>query len=93
MNYLLMYALSPIGTLLNACALTFVLLLWGADPARPMFWVIILIFVASSRMLDLRAYLARRRRGFTAYQASQAVTDAIWRPPRQAKTEDEEEAA
>ena len=50
-------------------------------------------FVVFSGWLDLRAYIARRKRGFTAYQATQALTDAVWGPPRQPERDDDEEAA
>ena len=88
-NYMLMYALSPVGTLLNTGMLVVALLMIGADPKKPLFWVSVAIFVGASGLLDLRAYLARRRRGFTAYQATEAVTDAIW-GPRQRPQPDED---
>jgi UDP-N-acetylmuramyl pentapeptide phosphotransferase/UDP-N-acetylglucosamine-1-phosphate transferase len=91
-NYALMYALSPVGTLLNTGLLVVTLLVWGADPHRLVFWAIVIGFVVFSGWLDLRAYVARKRHGFSAYQASAAVTDAIWGPSRR-KQEDEEEAA
>ena len=91
-NYALMYALSPVGTLLNTGLLVVVLLVWGADPHQLVFWAIVIAFLVFSGWLDLRAYVARRKRGFTAYQASEMVTDAIWGPPPN-KQKDEEEAA
>jgi UDP-N-acetylmuramyl pentapeptide phosphotransferase/UDP-N-acetylglucosamine-1-phosphate transferase len=91
-NYALMYALSPVGTLLNTGLLVVTLLVWGTDPHQLVFWAIVIGFVVFSGWLDLRAYVARKRHGFSAYQASAAVTDAIWGPPRR-KPEDEEEAA
>jgi UDP-N-acetylmuramyl pentapeptide phosphotransferase/UDP-N-acetylglucosamine-1-phosphate transferase len=93
MNYALMYALSPVGTLLNTGLLVAALLAWGADPERLFFWIVVIAFVVFSGWLDLRAYIARRKRGFTAYQATQALTDAVWGPPRQPERDDDEEAA
>jgi len=91
-NYALMYALSPVGTLLNTGLLVVTLLVWGVDPSQLFFWAMVIAFVVLSGWLDLRAYIARRKHGFTAYQATAAVTDAIWGPPAK-KQEDEEEAA
>jgi hypothetical protein len=85
---LLVWSLSPVGTLLNAAMLLVVLVAAGAAWDRPMLWLIVAIFVAASGYLDLRAYIARRRRGLTAYQAGEAVMDRIWGPARE-PSEDE----
>jgi peptidoglycan/LPS O-acetylase OafA/YrhL len=81
-NYLLMWSLSPLGTLLNAAMLVAVLLMLGADPARPLVWVIAALFVGACAVFDVRAYRTRRRLGLTAYEACEAVTNRIWGPPR-----------
>jgi cytochrome c biogenesis factor len=79
-NHLLTYALSPLGTVLNTIGLIVALILFGADPGRPLFWLIVAIFLGSSAMLDLRTYRARRRLGLSAYEATEAMTDKVWGP-------------
>jgi hypothetical protein len=83
---LLVWSLSPVGTVLNAAMLFAVLMIAGARWDRPMLWLIVAIFVAASAYLDLRAYVARKRHGLSAYQAGEAVMDRIWGP-----RDDEEE--
>jgi hypothetical protein len=87
-TWLLVWALSPVGTLLNAGMLAIVLVLAGAEWDRPMLWLIVAIFVATSVYLDLRAYVARRRHGLTAYEASEAVMDRIWGPRPESSQEE-----
>ena len=82
-NYALTYALSPFGTAMNTVALVVVLLAWGADPSRAFFWLAVLLFAASSAYLDVRVYLLRRRRGLTALQATEAMTDTVWGPRKE----------
>jgi hypothetical protein len=89
---LLVWSLSPVGTLLNAAGLAVVLVAAGADWGHPMLWVIVVIFVAASVYLDLRAYVARKRHGLTAYQAGEAVMDRIWGPRSEPEPDGEEEA-
>jgi hypothetical protein len=48
--------------------------------SRPLLWIAVAIFVASSAYFDVRAYRARRRRGLSAYEAGEAVMDRIWGP-------------
>jgi hypothetical protein len=81
MNYALMYALSPLGTALNTAMLAAAMLALGADATRKAFWLTLVIFVLASGVLDLRAYRARRRRGLSAYEATEALTNAVWGPP------------
>ena len=88
-THLLVWSLSPLGTLLNAAMLAVVLVAAGAEWSHPMLWVIVAIFVAASAYLDLRAYVARKRHGLTAYQAGEAVMDRIW-GPREPDPEEEE---
>jgi hypothetical protein len=84
---LLVWSLSPAGTLLNAGMLAVVLVAAGAHWDRPMLWLIVAIFVAASAYLDLRAYVARKRHGLTAYQAGEVVMDRIWGPRRESEEE------
>ena len=77
---LLVWSLSPLGTLLNAAMLFFVLVAAGVHWTRPMLWVAVAIFLGASAYFDLRAYVARRRHGLSAYEAGEAVMDRIWGP-------------
>jgi hypothetical protein len=87
-THLLVWSLSPLGTLLNAAMLVTVLLLAGARWNQPLLWLIVAIFAGASAYLDLRGYLARRRRGLSAFEASEAVIDRIWGP--ETKTEEQQ---
>ena len=87
MTRLLVWSLSPVGTLLNAAMLFFVLVLAGVHWSRPLLWIAVVIFLSAEAYFDIRAYIARRRQGLTAYEAGEAVMDRIWGPRR-----DEEEA-
>jgi hypothetical protein len=80
-THLLVWSLSPIGTLLNAAMLFVVLVAAGASWDRPMLWLIVAIFVAASAYFDVRAYLARKRLGLTAYEAGEAVMNRMWGSP------------
>ena len=82
-NYLLMWSLSPAGTLLNATMLVLVLRAAGASWHAPFLWLSAAIFLAACAVFDVRAYRARRRLGLSAYEASEAVTNRIWGPPRE----------
>ena len=77
---LLVWSLSPVGTLLNAAMLVAVLLLAGVHWSRPLLWIAVAIFLGSSAYFDVRAYVARRRHGLTAYQAGELVMERIWGP-------------
>jgi hypothetical protein len=77
---LLVWSLSPVGTLLNAGMLFTVLVVAGARWDRPMLWLIVAIFVAASAYFDVRAYVARKRRGLTAYEVGELVMDRMWGP-------------
>jgi hypothetical protein len=89
-TWLLVWSLSPLGTLLNAAMLAVVLVAAGADWSQPMLWVIVAIFVAAAGYLDVRAYVARKRHGLTAYQAGEAVMDRIWGPRTEESVAEEE---
>ena len=87
MTRLLVWSLSPVGTLLNAAMLFFVLIAADVHGTRPMLWLVVAIFLGAEAYFDIRAYIARRRRGLTAYEAGEAVMERIWGP-----REDEEQA-
>jgi hypothetical protein len=85
-THLLVWSLSPAGTLLNAAMLYVVLVAAGARWDRPMLALILAIFVAACAYFDVRAYVARKRLGLTAYEAGEAVVERVWGP---AGTEEE----
>jgi len=85
-THLLVWSLSPVGTLLNAAMLYVVLVAAGARWDRPMLALILAIFVAACAYFDVRAYVARKRLGLTAYEAGEAVVERVWGP---ARTEEE----
>jgi hypothetical protein len=82
LTHLLVWSLSPVGTLLNAGMLYVVLLAAGARWDRPLLWLIVAIFVAACAYFDVRAYVARRRLGLSAYEAGEAVMERVWGPRR-----------
>ena len=86
MTHLLVWSLSPVGTLLNAAMLYVVLVAAGARWDRPMLALILAIFVAACAYFDVRAYVARKRLGLSAYEAGEAVMNRMWGP---ARTEEE----
>ena len=83
---LLVWSLSPVGTLLNAAMLFVVLVSAGVHWTRPLLWIAVVIFLAASAYFDLRAYVARRRHGLSAYEAGEAVMDRIWGPRQEEET-------
>ena len=87
MTHLLVWSLSPVGTLLNAGMLYVVLIAAGASWDRPLLWLIVAIFVAACAYFDVRAYVARKRAGLTADEAGEAVMERMWGP---AASEEEE---
>jgi hypothetical protein len=48
----------------------------------------VVIFVGACAYFDVRAYVARKRLGLTAYEAGEAVMERVWGP---AAAEQEEE--
>jgi hypothetical protein len=86
---LLVWSLSPVGTLLNAAMLVLVLVAAGASWDRPMLWLVVAIFAGASAYLDIRAYVARKRRGLSAYEAGEVVMERIWGPRSDQETEEE----
>ena len=83
---MLMWSLSPVGTLLNTGLLAVVLLLWGADPSRPAFWLAIGLFLVVSGTFDLRAYALQRRLGMSSYEVAGVVLERMWQPWRRERT-------
>jgi hypothetical protein len=79
-THLLVWSLSPVGTLLNAGMLFVVLVAAGASWDRPLLWLIVAIFLAACTYFDVRAYVARKRLGLTAYEAGEAVMARMWGP-------------
>ena len=80
---LLVWSLSPLGTLLNAAMLFVVLVAAGVHWSRPMLWIAVAIFLGASAYFDIRAYVARRRHGLSAYEAGELVMERIWGPRRE----------
>jgi hypothetical protein len=80
---LLVWSLSPVGTLLNAAMLFVVFVGAGVHWTRPMLWIAVAIFLAASAYFDIRAYIARRRHGLTAHEAGELVMERIWGPRRE----------
>jgi len=80
MTHLLVWSLSPAGTLLNTAMLYVVLIAAGASWDRPLLWLIVAIFVAACAYFDVRAYVARKRLGLSAYEAGEAVMNRMWAP-------------
>jgi hypothetical protein len=90
MTHLLVWSLSPVGTLLNAALLYVVLVAVGARWNHPLLWLSVASFLAACAYFDVRAYVARKRLGLTAYEAGEAVMDRMWGPAA-AKEEEEGE--
>jgi hypothetical protein len=82
MTHLLVWSLSPVGTLLNAAMLYVVLVAVGARWDHPLLWLSVVIFLAACAYFDVRAYVARKKLGMTAYEAGEAVMNRMWGPPR-----------
>jgi hypothetical protein len=78
---LLAWALSPLGTILNAAGLAAMLLLAGADPHRLVFWLPLALFVGVAAFYDIAAYLAQRRKGLSSAAIADAVFERLWPSP------------
>jgi hypothetical protein len=78
LKLMLMWALSPVGTLLNTGLLAVMLLLGGADPHRPLFWAPLALFLGVSGFFDVGAYVAQRRKGLSSYAVAEAVFERLW---------------
>jgi hypothetical protein len=75
---LLRWALSPLGTLLYTGMLAAFLLIVGADPGAPLFWLPVAIFLGVAAFYDVSAYLVQRRKGLTSTQVADAVFERLW---------------
>ena len=84
---ILVWSLSPLGTILNAVGLLVVLVIAGVGWHEPKLLVAVGIFLAASAYLDARAYIARRREGLSAYEATELVFERIWGPSPPEETE------
>ena len=85
---MLRWGLSPAGTLLNTGMLATVLLIRGADPGEPLFWLPLAIFFGVAAFYDVTAYLAQRRKGLTSSQVNDAVFERLWSSPPEEKEEE-----
>jgi hypothetical protein len=90
MTYLLVWSLSPVGTLLNAGLLYVTLIAVGARWDHPILWLSVVIFVGACAYFDIRAYVARKRLGMSAYEAGEAVMDRMWPAAREQEEEAEQ---
>jgi hypothetical protein len=75
---LLTWALSPVATLLNTGLIAAMLLIAGADPHRPLFWLPLIVFLGVSGFYDVSAYVVQRRKGLTSAQVADAVFERLW---------------
>jgi hypothetical protein len=78
LKLLLMWSLSPVGTLLNTGLLALVMLLGGVDPHRPLFWLLLALFLGVSAFFDISAYVVQRRKGLSSYAVAEAVFERLW---------------
>jgi len=90
MTYLLVWSLSPVGTLLNAGLLYVTLIAVGARWDHPVLWLSVVIFVGACAYFDIRAYVARKRLGMSAYEAGEAVMERMWPGAREQEEEAEQ---
>jgi hypothetical protein len=87
LKVLLMWSLSPIGTLLNTGLLAVTMLLAGTDPHSPIFWVPLAVFLGFSGFLDVSAYITQRRKGLSAFAVADAVFERLWPTSRDPEEE------
>jgi hypothetical protein len=82
---MLVWALSPVASLLNAALLGLVLLIAGADPHQPLFWLPIGLFLAVALSYDIAALVMQRRKGLSSTEVAAAVLERLW--PSRAREE------
>jgi hypothetical protein len=75
---MLIWALSPLGTLLNAGLLAVVLLVAGADVHDVRFWLPLALYVGVAGFYDVSAYLVQRRKGLSSEAVADAVFERLW---------------
>ena len=72
------WALSPLATLLYTVMLAASLLIAGAEPSAPLFWLTVAIFLGVAAFYDISAYVVQRRKGLTSTQVADAVFERLW---------------
>jgi len=75
---MLRWGLSPVATLLYAGMLAVSLLIAGAEPSAPLFWLTVAIFLGVAAFYDISAYVVQRRKGLTSTQVADAVFERLW---------------
>jgi hypothetical protein len=75
---MLRWMLSPFAGLLYTGMLAAFLLIAGADPGRPLFWVPLAIFLGVCAFYDISAYVVQRRKRLTSAQVADAVLERLW---------------
>jgi len=75
---MLRWVLSPFGALLYTGVLAVFLLMTGASPGRPMFWLPLAVFLGVCAFYDISAYVVQRRKGLTSAQVADAVLERLW---------------
>ena len=80
---MLRWALSPLATLLYAGMLAVSLLIAGAEPSAPLFWLTVAIFLGVAAFYDISAYVVQRRKGLTSAQVADAVLERLWSSPEE----------
>jgi hypothetical protein len=72
------WALSPLATPLYTVMLAASLLIAGAEPSAPLFWLTVAIFLGVAAFYDISAYVVQRRKGLTSTQVADAVFERLW---------------
>ena len=75
---MLKWGLSPLGTLSYTGMFATFLLIAGADPGRPLFWLPLAIFLGVAAFYDISAYVVQRRKGLTSAEVADAVFERLW---------------
>jgi len=78
LRVILKWALSPLGTLSYTGMLATFLLIAGADPGSPIFWLPVAIFLGVAAFYDISAYVVQRRNGLTSAEVADAVFERLW---------------
>ena len=69
---------TPLATLFYAVMLAASLLIAGAVPSAPLFWLTVAIFVGVAAFYDISAYVMQRRKGLMSTEVADAVFERIW---------------
>jgi len=78
LKMMLKWGLSPLGTLSYTGMLATFLLISGADPGSPIFWLPVAIFLGVAAFYDISAYVVQRRKGLTSAEVADAVFERLW---------------